>query len=122
MDEMECLVLVDLRDREESKEQQVFLVLGMVGWCTQGGEKIAVQMSQAPHWYMQGELVDHIIYRMEEQPTTSACLMIQTISATNLVFKGTTMCMELSIGQWEDHSQLFIPTMSPVLCAMLQLG
>ena len=55
----------------------------------------------------------------EEQPTTSACLMIQTISATHLEFKGTAMCMEQSM---RDHSQLFMTTMSPVLCAMLQQG
>ena len=58
----------------------------------------------------------------EEQPTTSACLMIQTILATNLEFKDTAMCMEQSSIQEEDHSQLFVSTISPVQCAMLQQG
>ena len=31
MDEMECLVLMGLKDRGESKEQQVLLAQGMVG-------------------------------------------------------------------------------------------
>ena len=39
----------------------------------------------------------------EEQPTTSVCLIIQTTSATNLEFKGRTMCMEQSTRQGEDH-------------------
>ena len=51
MGEMECLVLLVLKDREESKdrkeskEQQVLLVQGMVGWSTQGGGKKAAQVS-----------------------------------------------------------------------------
>ena len=95
----------------------------MEGWSTQGGGKVAVQMSQAPHWCMQGGLVEHGMHIREEQPTTSACLMIQTISATNLEFKGTVMCMELSMRHsQEDHSQLFMTTMFPALCAMLQQG
>ena len=52
---------------------------------------------------MQGGLVEHTTHIREEQPTTSACLMIQAISATNLEFKGTTMCMEQSMSQGEDH-------------------
>ena len=103
MDEMGCLVPVDLKDREEAKgrketkEYQVPLDQGMEGWSTQGGGKAVVQMSQAPHWCMQEGLVGHGINIREEQPTTSACLMIQTISATNLEFKEPTMCMEQSI-------------------------
>ena len=42
------------------------------------------------------------------------------ISATDLEFKGTAMCMELSGGRTqENHSQLLATTMCPVLCAML---
>ena len=75
----------------------------MVGWSTQGGGKVVVQVSQAPHWCMQEELVEHGLHIKEEQPTTSACLIIQTTSATNLEFKGRTMCMEQSTRQGEDH-------------------
>ena len=60
----------------------------MAGWCTRGGAKALVQVSQVPHWCTQGELVEHGMEIREEQPTTSACLMILTISATNLEFKG----------------------------------
>ena len=66
--------------------------------------------------------MEHTTYIREEQPTTFACLMIQTTSATHLEFKDTTMCMEQSIGQWEGHFQLFTTTMFPVQCAMLQQG
>ena len=58
----------------------------MEGWSTRGGGKALVQVSQVPHWCMQGGLVEHTTHIREEQPTTSACLMIQTISATNLEF------------------------------------
>ena len=122
MDEMECLVPVEYKDRRETKEWQVLLDQGVEGWSTQGGGKAAVQMSQVPHWCMLGGLVEHTIHKREEQPTTFACLMIQTISATSLEFKDTTMCMEQSMRQGEDHCQLLPSTMFPVLCAMLQQG
>ena len=69
----------------------------MVGWSTQGGRKLPVQESQVPHWCTQRGLVEHGIAIREEQPISSVCLMIQTISATYLEFKDTTMCMEQSI-------------------------
>ena len=94
----------------------------MVGWSTQGGEKVSVQVSQVPHWCMQGELVEHGGNIKEEQPTTSACLIIQTISATNLESKDIAMCMEQSTSHIMGHSKLFLSTMSPVLCAMFQQG
>ena len=125
MDEMECLVLVGLKDREESKEQQVLLVQGMVEWSTQGGEKTAAQMSMELSWCMQEGLEEAGLATLEEVPTTSACPMIQTTLHTNLVYKGGAMCMELSIRQGDhgqDHSKLFMTTMFPVLCAMLQQG
>ena len=71
---------------------------------------------------MQGGLVEAVTITEEEQPTTSACLVIQTTSAINPEFKVTAMCMEWSITQAEDHSELFSTTMLPVLCAMLQQG
>ena len=76
----------------------------MEEWSTRGGGKLAVQTSQVPHWYMQGGLVEHGLEIREEQSITSACLMIQTISATNLGFKDTAMCMEQSMRHMEDHS------------------
>ena len=125
MDEMGCLVPVDHKDKGERLEQQALrvpLAQGVVGWSTQGGGKLAVQMSQELSWCMQGGLVEAIMRIMEEQPTTSACLMIQTISAMVLEFKVTAMCMEQNINHTMDHSQLFSTTMFPVLCAMLQRG
>ena len=89
---------------------------------TRWGKSSCPSVSGIPHWCMQGGLVEHGMHIREEQPTTSACLMIQTISATNLEFKGTTMCMEQSMIQREDHSKLLPSTMFPVLCAMLQQG
>ena len=68
------------------------------------------------------QCLEHGINIREEQPTTSACLMIQTISATHLEYKKTTMCMEQSARQGEHHRQLSTTTISPVLCAMLQQG
>ena len=68
------------------------------------------------------QFLEHGINIREEQSTTSACLMIQTISATHLEYKGTTMCMEQSTRQGEHHRQLSTTTMSLVLCAMLQQG
>ena len=112
------------KDRGEILEQQVLrvpLVQGVVGWSTQGGGKLAVQMSQELSWCMQGGLVEPGMITREEQPTTSACLMIQTTSAINLEFKVSAMCMEWSISHIQaNHSQLFKTTMLPVLCAMLQ--
>ena len=72
---------------------------------------------------MQEGLEEAGIATLEEVPTTSACLMIQTTLHTNLECKGQALCMELSINHiQEDHSKLFMTTMSPVLCAMLQQG
>ena len=88
MDEMECLVLVDLKDRGESKEWQVLLAQGMVGWSIQGGGKIAVQMSLELSWCMQKGLEEAGTATLEEVPTTSACPMIQTTLHTNLECKG----------------------------------
>ena len=125
MDGMGCLVPVGHKDRGERLEQQalrVLLALGVVEWSTRGGAKLVVQLSQEQSWCMQGGLVEPGINIREEQPTTSACLMIQTTSATVLEFKETAMCMELSINHTMDHSQLFTITMFPVPCAMLQRG
>ena len=124
MDGMGCPVPVGHKDRGEILEQQALrvpLAQGVVGWSTQGGGKLAVQMSQELNWCMQGGLVEPGTIKMEEQPTTSACLMIQTTSAIDLEFKAPTMCMEQSIKHME-YSQLFMTTMFPVLCATLQLG
>jgi len=53
----------------------------------------------------------------------SACLMIQTISATVLEFKVTAMCMEQNINHtMANHSRVLSTTMFLVLCAMLQRG
>ena len=125
MDGMGCLVPVGHKDRGERLEQQalgVLLALGVVEWSTRGGAKLVVQLSQEQSWCMQGGLVEPGINIREEQPTTSACLMIQTTSAINLEFKVTAMCMEWSMRHTLDHSQLFTTTMLPVLCAMLQQG
>ena len=126
MDGMGFQVPVGHKDRGEILEQQVLRVpldQGVVGWSTQGGGKLAVQMSQELSWCMQGGLVEAITLTREEQPTTSACLMIQTTSAINLEFKVTTMCMEQSMRQIQaSHFGLLVTTMFPVLCAMLQRG
>jgi len=66
--------------------------------------------------------VETVTITEEEQPTTSACLVIQTTSAINPELKVTVMCMEWSINHTVGHSQLFTNTMLPVLCAMLQRG
>jgi len=87
------------KDKGEILEQQVLRVpmaQGVVGWSTQDGGKLAVQVSQELSWCMQGGLVESGGITREEQPTTSACLMIQTTSATRLEFKVTAMCMEWS--------------------------
>ena len=89
MDEMGCLVPVGHKDKGEILEQQALrvpLALGVVGWSTQGGGKLAVQMSRELSWCTQGGLVEPSTITREEQPTTSACLMIQTTSAINLEF------------------------------------
>ena len=109
MDKMEYLVPMDHQERRETKGQ---LDQGMVGWSTQGGRKLPVQESQVPHWCTQRGLVERGIAIREEQPISSVCLMIQTISATYLEFKDTTMCMEQSIRHMEHHCQLFKITMS----------
>ena len=110
----------DQLERREIQEQQVPLALEVVEWSTQGGGKLAVQTSQELSWCMQGGLVEPITLTREEQPTTSACLMIQTTSAT--VLEVTAICMEQSIRHTVDHSQLLLTTMFLVLCAMLQRG
>ena len=125
MDEMGFQVPVGHKDRGEILEQQVLrvpLAQGVVGWSIQGGGKLAVQMFQELSWCMQGGLVEPVTITREEQPTTSACLMIQTTSAAVLECKVTAMCMEQSMNPTRDHSQLFTTTMFPVLCAMLQRG
>ena len=153
MDEMGCLVPVGHKDKEEILEQQdlrvplghkdkggwleqqdkreileqqvlrVPLAQGVVAWSTQGGGKLAVQMSQELSWCMQGGLVELITVRREEQPTTSACLMIQTTSAMVLECKVSVLCMEWSMRcVLANHSFLLTNTMLPVLCAMLQRG
>ena len=40
----------------------------------QGGGKAIVQVSQVPHWCMEGGLVEHGIHKREEQQTTSFSL------------------------------------------------
>ena len=141
MDGMGCLVPVDHKDRGEILEQQalrvplghkdkggwleqqalsVLLAREVVGWSTQGGGKLAVQMSQELSWCKQEGLVEPITIMWEEQPTTSACLMIQTTSAMVLECTVTTTCMEWSMRLQANHSQLLTNTMFPVLCAMLQ--
>jgi len=125
MDEMGFQVPVDYKDRGERLEQQALrdpLAKGVVGWSTQDGGKLAVQMSQELSWCMQGGLVEPGMLTREEQPTTSACLIIQTTSAINPEFKVTAQCMEWSMRHTMGHSQLFRTTMFPVLCAMLQRG
>ena len=122
MGEMACLVLVDLKDRKESKEWQVPLVQGMVGWSTRGGEKLAAQMLLELSWCMQEGLEEPGGGTLEEVPTTSACPMIQTTLHTNQECKEPALCMELSINHIQDHFKLFMTTMSPVLHAMLQQG
>ena len=69
--------------------------------------KLAVQMFQELSWCMQGGLVEPGGITGEEQPTTSACLMIQTTSVIVLEFKVTAMCMEQNINHTMVHSQLF---------------
>jgi len=125
MDVMGCLVPVGHKDKGELLEQQALrvpLALEVVEWSTQGGGKLAARMSQELSWCMQEGPVEAITITGEEQPTTSACHILQTTSAINLEFKVTTICMERSMRQTVDHPQLFITTMFPVLCAMLQQG
>ena len=92
----------------------------MEGWSTQGGEKLAAQMSMELSWCMQEGLEEAGLATLEEVPTTSACLMIQITLHTNLECKDSVLCMELSIIHSVDHSDLFMTTMFHVLCAMLQ--
>ena len=96
------------QDKSEMLEQQVLripLVQGVVGWSTQGGGKLDVQMSQELSWCTQGGLVEPGGLTREEQPSTSACLMIQTTSTMVLECKVTTMCMEWSISHIQaNHS------------------
>ena len=46
---------------------------------------------------MQEGLEEAGLDALEEVPTTSACLMIQTTLHTSLECKGLALCMELSI-------------------------
>ena len=109
--------------RLEKQVVRVWLVQGVVVWSTQGGGKLAVQMSQELSWCMEGGLVEPTGNIREAQPTTSACLMIQTTSATVLEFKVTAMCMEQNINHtMANHSRELSTTMFHVLCAMLQRG
>ena len=58
---------------------------------------------------------------LEEVPTISACPVIQITLHMNQGCKGGATYMELNISHiQEDHSELFMITMSPVPCAMLQ--
>ena len=118
MDEMGFQVPVGHKDKGEWLEQQA--LWSKEWWC--GLHKVPVQMSQELSWCMQGGLVEAVTITEEEQPTTSACLVIQTTSAINPEFKVTAMCMEWSINHTVGHSQLFTNTMLPVLWAMLQRG
>ena len=94
------------------------LVKGVVVWSTQG---TCPNVSGTELVYAGGRgLVEAITITEEEQPTTSACLVIHTTSAINPEFKVTAMCMEWSINHTVGHSQLFTNTMLPVLWAMLQ--
>ena len=51
-DEGEKLVQQDKREILEQQALMVPLDQGVVGWSTQGGEKLAVQMSQELSWYI----------------------------------------------------------------------
>ena len=97
MGETVCLALVGPKAKKESKELQVLLAQGTVGWSTQGGEKLAVQMSLELSWCMQVGLEEAGGAILEEVPTTSACLMIQTTLHINLECKEPALCMERSI-------------------------
>ena len=92
------------------------LVKGVVVWSTQGA---GPNVSGTELVYA-GGLVEAVTITEEEQPTTSACLVIQTTSAINPEFKVTAMCMEWSINHTVGHSQLFTNTMLPVLCGIFQ--
>ena len=46
----------------------------MVGWCTQGGEKTAAQMTLELSWCMREGLEEAGGATLEEVPTTSACM------------------------------------------------
>ena len=118
LDEMGFQVPMGHNDKGEWLEQQA---LWSKEWWS-GLHEVPVQMSQELSWCMQGGLVEAVTITEEEQPTTSACLVIQTTSAINPEFKVTAMCMEWSINHTVGHSQLFTNTMLPVLCAMLQRG
>ena len=124
-------VLLAHKDEGGWLEQQALRVRpaqGVVAWSTQGEGKLAVQVSQELSWCMQGGLVEPGTVLGEEQSTTSACLVIQTTSTINggeFKVTATCTCMEWSIRYVTmdlDHSQLFMTTMLPVLCAMLQQG
>ena len=92
-----------------------------MGWSTQGGEKLAAQMSIELSWCMQEGLEGAGMATLEEVPTTSACPVIQTTLNINLECKEPAMCMELSMNHvQEGHFELSTTTMFPVLCAMLQ--
>jgi len=125
MDGMECQVPVGHKDKGERLDQQALrvpLAQGVVEQSTQGGGKLDVQMSQELSWCMQGGLVEPYSVTGEEQPTTSACLMIQTTSPLLLEFKVAILCMGQSTNPTLEHTQLSTTTMFPVPCAILQRG
>ena len=90
MDEMGFQVPVGHKDKGEWLEQQA--LWSKEWWC--GLHKVPVQMSQELSWYMQGGgLVEAVTITEEDQPTTSACLVIQTTSTINPEFNAPcAMC------------------------------
>ena len=117
--EMERMEWGVTRGSQGQQDQQVPLALAGVEWSTQGGGKLAVQMSQELSWCTQGGLVEPGIMLMEEQPTTSACLMIQTTATIILEFKVKTMFTGQSMNLLKGHYLQLIITTFPALFVML---
>ena len=95
------------KDKGDVLEQQALrvpLAQAVAEQSTKVGEKLAVQMSPEQSCCMQGGLVEPITLTREEQPTTSATVMIQTTSAINLEFKVIAMCME-----WSINHTMYVP-------------
>ena len=92
-------LLLPLQLELSTGQRGVQCCVGTVEWCTQGGEKVAAQMSLERSSCMQEGLEEACGATLEEVPTTSACPMIQTTLHTNLGCKGGAMCTELSIRQ-----------------------
>jgi len=105
-------VPLDHKDKGEWLEQQALrvpLAQGVVGWSTQGGEKLAVRVSQELSWCMQGGLVEPITVTREEQPTTSACLIhfnwcghaqshhTSTLLSLKCLYKTSVMSSQMSV-------------------------